>query len=70
MLKLAPPRPRKERAASTGALGLGSAHEQILLVRSCSIVSKTSEMLAQRGEKVWLRQKDVTACLSISIAPS
>jgi hypothetical protein len=39
-------------------------------VRSCSIVSKTSEMLAQRGEKVWLRQKDVTACLSISIAPS
>jgi hypothetical protein len=50
MLKLAPPRPRKERAVSTGAPGLDQRTIVILPARPCSIVSKMSEMLAQRGE--------------------
>jgi hypothetical protein len=46
MLKLAPPRPRKERAVSTGALGLHQRTSRILPMRPCSIVSKIAEMLA------------------------
>jgi hypothetical protein len=52
MLKLAPPRPRKERAASTGTLDLDQRTTGILLVRPCSIVSKMSLMLAGRAEGV------------------
>jgi hypothetical protein len=51
MLKLAPPRPRKERAVSTGAPGLDQRTIGILPARPCSIVSKMSEMLTWRGER-------------------